>query len=89
MPAKFEYSFEAVDAAGNLHTLSVYRNYIPQGNQLSPNTPDVPGSWEIKTQDEKHVNCNSKGVYEIVRNANRNIRLTSTDPKAPECGDNG
>lgn len=89
MPIKFEYSFEAVDAAGNQYTLNVYRNYIPQRTQRSPNAPDAPGDWEIETQDREPVNCVRKGEYEIVRNGNRNILLTSTDPKAADCGDNG
>ncbi len=72
-------SFAAVDNGGNSYTIHEYMKVThgrgSSGSHSSPNAHD------LRTDDGRHVNRVSKGVYEIM--GFETIRVTSDDSAAP------
>ncbi len=77
-----EGSFQASDAAGNTHTIHMFRDRIDTTTMRSQTRTSAPATLgELKTDDGRHVNRIDKGAYEIVDRPM--IPLTPDDPNAP------
>lgn len=72
-------SFDAIDEAGNAHTILVFTKYRRIIQTDSP-PYDVEVSKSLETMDGRQVNRIDKGRYEIV--GRRPIILTSNDADA-------
>jgi hypothetical protein len=70
-------TFDAVDNAGNLHTIRILTEFIELRTRAG--TQELAGIRRLKTSDGQNVNRIEKGEYEI---ATLGIALTSSDPRA-------
>lgn len=75
--------FDAIDENGEVYTIVMFRTFTT--TYLMSGEPQQTSSLgSMVTTDGENVNFISAGVYEVLGRFGTKIRVTSSDPKAPQ-----